>query len=148
MMSHEFRTPLTSVQTTAELLGFLLRGQELNDAPKIERNLNRIITEVDRMTELMSDTLLLGRLEAGKTQFMPDSLDLVNLVNGLFMQRDIFPADDRNIQIEIIGTPRMVTFDRVMMEHILTNLASNALKYSRGQAAPQHRNAQEVARPA
>ena len=137
MMSHEFRTPLTSVQTTTELLGFLLKSQDLKDAAKVERNLNRIITEVDRMTELMNDTLLLGRQEAGKTQFTPDSMDLVNMLDSLFNQRDIFPADDRNIQVEISGIPRMVTFDRVMMEHILTNLASNALKYSKGKPAPQ-----------
>jgi PAS domain S-box-containing protein len=137
MMSHEFRTPLTSVQTTTELLGFLLKSQDLKDAVKVERNLNRIIMEVDRMTELMNDTLLLGRQEAGKTQFTPDSMDLVKMLDSLFNQRDIFPADDRNIQIEISGMPRMVTFDRVMMEHILTNLASNALKYSKGKPAPQ-----------
>jgi PAS domain S-box-containing protein len=137
MMSHEFRTPLTSVQTTTELLGFLLKSQDLKDAVKVERNLNRIIMEVDRMTELMNDTLLLGRQEAGKTQFTPDSMDLVKMLDRLFNQRDIFPADDRNIQIEISGMPRMVTFDRVMMEHILTNLASNALKYSKGKPAPQ-----------
>jgi PAS domain S-box-containing protein len=136
MMSHEFRTPLTSVQTTTELLGFLLKNQELKDIERVERNLSRIITEVDRMTELMNDTLLLGRMEAGKTQFSPGMLDLVSLIDNLFNQRDIFPADERHIQVEISGIPRMVTFDRVMMEHILTNLASNALKYSKGKTSP------------
>jgi PAS domain S-box-containing protein len=136
MMSHEFRTPLTSVQTTTELLGFLLKNQELKDVERVERNLSRIITEVDRMTELMNDTLLLGRMEAGKTQFSPGMLDLVSLIDNLFNQRDIFPADERHIQVEISGIPRMVTFDRVMMEHILTNLASNALKYSKGKTSP------------
>ena len=136
MTSHEFRTPLTSIQSSAELLEMLYGGQDGPVGQKSKRYLGRIQSEIARLTSLMDDILLLGRVEAGKVNFKPAETDLPALLVELFHDRRILYNDERMITVEHQGTPRPVRIDPVQFSHILLNLGTNALKYSKDRPEP------------
>lgn len=136
MTSHEFRTPLTTILSTTELLRFILDPAQNGSKEKVERYLGRITSEVDRMSTLMEDILLFGKIEAGKVVFKPCETDLSALLIELFNDRQLVPGDSRSISIQEKGIRRKIVVDPTLMGHIFTNLVVNAIKYSRGAPAP------------
>ena len=136
MTSHEFRTPLTTILSTTELLRFILDPAQNGSKEKVERYLGRIISEVDRMSTLMEDILLFGKIEAGKVVFKPCETDLSALLIELFNDRQLVPGDSRSISIQEKGIRRKIMVDPTLMGHIFTNLVVNAIKYSSGAPAP------------
>lgn len=139
MASHEFRTPLTTIMSNAELLTHVLeQGREINQA-KLIRYVTRITSESDRLAGLINDVLVLGRQEAGKIPFRPVPTDLGALVSELFADRQVVENDDRQVEISKLGIPRFLCLDPALIGQALTNLVTNALKYSKGKPAPQMR---------
>ena len=136
MASHEFRTPLTTILSSAELLVHVLeQSQELNRS-KLMRYVSRITGEGDRLAGLINDVLILGRQEAGKIPFRPVQTDVSALVSELFADRQVVENDDRQLEISFRGTQRLLCLDPALIGQTLTNLVTNALKYSRGSRAP------------
>lgn len=127
MVSHEFRTPLGIIQSSAELLG------DFHDKmPAVEREeqLKSITRNTRRMAGMMEDVLVLSRLDAGKLEFQPTALDL----NG-FCRRvvdEVLSATSRRCFIDLsLGTALPeAKADEGLLGHIFTNLLSNAVKYS------------------
>jgi signal transduction histidine kinase len=127
MVSHEFRTPLGIIQSSAELL------REFH--PRMhagERNeqLESIARNTRRMAGMMEDILILSRLDAGKLEFQPAGLDL-----NAFCTRvvdEVLSATNNRCAIELTlkSTPSKAEADERLLGHILTNLLSNAVKYS------------------
>jgi len=132
MTSHEFRTPLTTIQTNAEILSLRLKDQD----PKVVKYLERITSEVSKLTRLMEDILLMGRYESGKILFQPAEMDLVHLMNELVQIRSQEDRENRVISLTTIGPERKILGDANLLNHAVSNLLSNALKYSRGKQAP------------
>lgn len=138
MTSHEFRTPLTTIQANAELLEIFLNDKSLIIPKSTGKYLGRISTEVTRLTHLMNDILLMGRIESGKIPFKPLATDVVALVGELSDgQRFEDAGSDRKLQISYLGEPRLVQVDPFLFNHIITNLVSNAFKYSKGCPSPE-----------
>jgi PAS domain S-box-containing protein len=142
MVSHEFRTPLTTIRSSAELLERYIN--KLSDDKK-QTHHQRIQRAVDRMTQLLDEVLLIGQAEAGKLKFEPASMDLVpwcrELVEGLQIavgnahrNKSHRHALAQRSLCEIAFTSSSDCMDAQMDEkllgHILTNLLSNAIKYS------------------
>jgi PAS domain S-box-containing protein len=127
MVSHEFRTPLGIIQSSAELL-----GDFHEQMPPVEREeqLKSITRNTRRMAGMMEDVLVLSRLDAGKLEFQPMALDL----NG-FCRRvvdEVLSATNRRCVIELSMhsvLPESKADER-LLGHIFTNLLSNAVKYS------------------
>jgi len=127
MVSHEFRTPLGIIQSSAELL----RDFHPKMLPE-ERNeqLESIARNTRRMAGMMEEILVLSRLDAGKLDFQPAALDL----NG-FCRRvldEVLSATSRRCPIELLLklVPGQALADERLLGHIFTNLLSNAVKYS------------------
>jgi len=137
MTSHEFRTPLTTIQSTSELMSMMLANQHYTGKEKVERYLDRIIGEVGRLTTLMNDILVLGRIDAGKIPFNPISLDALGFITEVIDGKHFLKSDDRVTGITHSGTPVALWADPALLSHVLTNLISNALKYSKGAPPPQ-----------
>jgi len=136
MTSHEFRTPLTSIQATAEVIEILLDGDKLQDIPKFKRYLGRITGEINRLKKLMDNVISIERFEAGKIAFNPLETDLQLLISNTLEDRILLPNDPRQIKIEIRGHSRRVKIDPNLLSQAITNLATNALKYSPGKPEP------------
>ncbi|MFM7329909.1 MAG: ATP-binding protein, partial [Bacteroidota bacterium] len=136
MTSHEFRTPLTTIHSNLELLVFYLNTLGLNEDEKLKRYVGRISKESDRLTFLMNDILLLGRIDSGKMEFNPVELDAVSVITDSVQHQEFIKNESRKIRFEVDGDPSPVKVDAVIFNHVLSNLFSNALKYSPGAAAP------------
>lgn len=76
MASHEFRTPLTAIRSSIELLSIYSEKTELAVREKLMRHYEKIIKETKRLTSLMNDILILGKAEAGKTPFEPEDVNI------------------------------------------------------------------------
>lgn len=137
MTSHEFRTPLTTIQANAELLDIFLEGQPVTNKKLSEKYLNRITTEVIRLTNLMNDILLMGRIESGKIPYKPVETDIVAAVNELTETQRFEDVTGRKLQLKVLGEPRNAVVDPFLVNHILVNIVSNAFKYSKGKQAPE-----------
>ncbi len=132
MVSHEFRTPLGIIQSSAELLhDFHAR------MPEAERNqqLESIARNTRRMAGMMEGVLVLSRLDAGKLNFQPGQLDL-----GAFCRRvvdEVLSATSRRCKIilSLNSLPPDAAADEQLLGHIFTNLLTNAVKYSEAGAS-------------
>lgn len=132
MVSHEFRTPLGIIQSSAEILDDYL--DRLDPAERREQ-LQSIIKNSRRMAGLMEDVLLLGRLDAGRMKFVPRPLDLGALCRGLVDEVNSTTNGRCPIEFFTSHLPSAAQADERLLRHILINLLSNAVKYSEeGQA--------------
>lgn len=127
LVSHEFRTPLEIIMSSVDNLD---RYHERLPAEKRAELLRTINKSVRRMAGMMEDVLLLGRFDSGGTDFKPAALDLVT-----FLQRvrdEMESATNRRcpISLRIDGELPSARADEAVLRHILTNLLSNAAKYS------------------
>ena len=127
MVSHEFRTPLGIIQSSAELLRDFY--QKMPPAERDEQ-LESITRNTRRMAGMMEEILVLSRLDAGKLDFQPATLDL-----NVFCRRlvdEVLSATNRRCRIELslASVPAEAKADERLLGHIFTNLLSNAVKYS------------------
>ena len=127
MTSHEFRTPLSTILSSAELLEFYL--PEWSDDKKLE-HLRRIQNAVLHMTQMLNDVLVLGRADVGKLEAAPRWCDVMSLCHDLIEEARMHARPNHQIILEIEGVPRHAWVDEKLIQQALGNLLSNALKYS------------------
>ncbi|HTL58587.1 MAG TPA: PAS domain S-box protein [Candidatus Limnocylindrales bacterium] len=127
MVSHEFRTPLGIIQSSAELLRDFY--QKMLPADRDEQ-LESITRNTRRMAEMMEEILILSRLDAGKLDFQPAVLDLKAFCRRLV--DEVLSATSRRcpIELSLASALPQAHADQRLLAHILTNLLSNAVKYS------------------
>lgn len=135
-VSHEFRTPLTVVQSSIELLQHYLfnaNGSNLNEqyADKIKHHFSVINNKIMYFTDLLTDILTLQQIEIGKISFFPKPTDLVILVIDVMNEFFADRPDGRIAELRMEGPPRPVSIDEKLMTRILINLLSNAFKFSK-----------------
>ncbi|MBI1840058.1 MAG: hypothetical protein HYR88_04310 [Verrucomicrobia bacterium] len=126
LVSHEFRTPLGIIQSSAQIL-----ERYLEKLPPEQRRdqLASITKNVRRMGSLIDEVLLLGKSEAGQMRFAPAPLALGELCSRLV--EEMLSATHRQCPIELVAEPMPPALvDESLLRHILSNLLSNATKYS------------------
>jgi PAS domain S-box-containing protein len=136
MASHQFRTPLTVIYSNSELLDLKISHFEKKVADDFKSITTRIKNEVDRMTELMDNILIFGKYESKKIEKKIQPLDFNDFIMTLirtYFDNDIY---DRKIKVETKGVKKVFFTDETLIVHILTNLISNAFKYSVGKSNP------------
>ena len=137
MTSHEFRTPLTTIKQNIDLVSFKI-AQEMPDSHgDYIKFLDRIESEINRVTLLMNDILTLGRIESGGIEIHKTTVDFKEFVEDMIQMRTESRADGRKIKFKVQGVPQPVSMDEQLFGHILTNLISNAFKYSAGEQDPE-----------
>ncbi|HVV72052.1 MAG TPA: PAS domain-containing sensor histidine kinase, partial [Verrucomicrobiae bacterium] len=127
MVSHEFRTPLGIIQSSAELLRDFIQRMPPEER---QEQLESITRNTRRMAGMMEEILVLSRLEAGKLDFRPCPLDLNSFCRRVV--DEVWSATNRRCPIELSLVPVLPTAlaDERLLEHVFTNLLSNAVKYS------------------
>ena len=132
MVSHEFRTPLGIIQSSAEILEDYLDQLERSER---KDHLQSIRNNTRRMGGMMEEVLLLGSFDAGKEEFRAAALELPTFVQVLV--DEIMSATGRRcpIELSLSKMPAEIHSDERLLRHIFTNLLTNAVKYSEaGQA--------------
>jgi PAS domain S-box-containing protein len=127
MVSHEFRTPLEVIVSSADILNRYL--DRLSPADRIA-HLESIQGSVQRMAGMMEDVLLLGRFERGRLECQPDDLHLIAWCRRLADEMRSATNGQCPIEVHLDLPDPMVRADEKLLRHILTNLISNAVKYS------------------
>jgi PAS domain S-box-containing protein len=127
MVSHEFRTPLSSIVLSAELLE---RYGDRYEAEKKEAYLKRIQMSTKRMTQLLESVLLLEQTESGGLRFNPAPLDLEKFCRDLIGCLQPEGSNYTPILFSYQPEPYHPVLDENLLQHILSNLLSNAIKYS------------------
>jgi PAS domain S-box-containing protein len=140
MASHEFRTPLTTIQSSSELLEYY--SQTWVHEKKIA-HFHRIQTSVKHMTKLLNDVLIIGRAEAGKLTFEPALLDLESFCHNLVEELQVNDTHQHTISFTCVREleksanidpslvqSKLLYMDETLLRQILENLLSNAIKYS------------------
>lgn len=127
MTSHEFRTPLTAILGTTELIKHY--GQDWG-TKKQHTYLDRIQKNVKHMTGLLDDVLVLSKADVGKIEFTPKPLELVTFCSNLVEEFQLNTKRDQHIEFEVQGSPPHSYADEKILRQILSNLLSNAIKYS------------------
>ncbi len=125
--SHEFRTPLSVILSSAELLSAY--GERWS-ADKTEQHLRRIRNSAVNMTRMLEDVLLLGRAESGKLEYTPGPFRLPEFCDDLIASAELADGSSGRVQLDIDVTDAPVVADEALLRHALGNLLSNALKYS------------------
>jgi PAS domain S-box-containing protein len=127
VVSHEFRTPLGIIHSSAEILEDYL--DQLEPAERKD-HLQSIRKNTRRMAGLMEEVLLLGSLDVGKMQFKPAPLELRTFVERLV--DEVSSATNRRcpIKLSLCEIPPEIHVDERLLRHIFTNLLTNAIKYS------------------
>lgn len=124
--SHELKTPLTAIRGYAELL----QSGMASDAQMQKEFLDRIHSEVEEMTSLINDILMISRLESKELMPTKEMLSVKSVAKEV--QKTLQPlADENQVLLEIHCCSDMVYMDQSHLQGILTNLMSNAIKYNR-----------------
>jgi PAS domain S-box-containing protein len=124
MVSHEFRTALTGIQGMSELIN---SGQM--NPPEVKEYSGYIFQEAERVNRLITDMLDLDRLEAGKMKLQMSPVDLNAIVEGVAVRSSVV-SDKHTIRTELEPNVPMVLGDSDRLVQVVTNLVSNAIKYS------------------
>ena len=124
-VSHELRTPLTNIRLYLDLL------ETTEDKAKIERYLETLTRESERLANLIDDLLSLSRLEAGATPYNPEPVDVGELLLALVEDRRSLAAS-RGLELfmESDTTLPEVYVDKRLMSQVFTNLLTNAMHYT------------------
>lgn len=127
MVSHEFRTPLSLILGSAQLLNENLKHQV---APAKLKNLYRIQSSAKMMTRLLSDILTLARADAGKLEYKPEWIEIQTFCLNLVEDFQLYGESRRSLKFAQEGTCTHAYLDEKLLYSILSNLLSNAIKFS------------------
>ena len=126
MASHEFRTPLSTILSSASLIS-KYNEQAFNE--RIQKHIQRIRSSVTNMTFILNDFLSVEKLEEGKVSIRREDLDLPKLAEEVISEIQGLLKPGQTIQYQHTG-PNVALLDQQMMRNIFLNLLSNAIKFS------------------
>ncbi len=137
MASHEFRTPMTAIKSSAELALLYLEKEDQLNLPKAKKHIQSIDEEIDRLTLLINDILMLGKIESDNFEINKSKLDIRQTLKEVIKKQSELQEDNRKIEFSEIGTATLIEYDNIFMTLIFENLISNAFKYSKNKKGPK-----------
>ncbi len=126
MASHEFRTPLSTILSSAYLIEKYTTADE---QPKREKHLQRIYSSVNMLTDILNDFLSVGKIEEGKIQVRPTQLNIPEVINSITGDIQNNLQAGQQIVYNHHGEEEAL-LDASLLKHIVMNLVSNASKFS------------------
>lgn len=125
--SHEFRTPLSAVLSSAELLQ---RYGKKWEEKKYNEHILRIRNSVDYLTQLMEDVLTVGRIDSGKLEYIPAWINIEKLCVDVIENIRYSSNTKHNIIFKYEADAKEFFIDEKLFRFIITNVLSNSVKYS------------------
>lgn len=128
IVSHELRTPLTSIKNSVDIV---LSGKAGELQPNIDKFLSMARRNISRLSEIINDLLDISKIEAGKMDFNFEPLDINSVIEnvrasltGLAREKDLA------LEADCASNLRQINGDAKRLEQVLTNLVSNAIKFT------------------
>ncbi len=126
MASHEFRTPLTAIISS---LSLVTKYGEQNDKENQIRHVSRIKKSVNNLTDILNDFLSVSKLEEGKLENLPETINLKNVIGDIVSEMQFMVTEGQKLEYKHNGKEEAVV-DKKLLKNILFNLISNAIKFS------------------
>jgi PAS domain S-box-containing protein len=126
MASHEFRTPLTTIQSAASLIE---KYQKSEEQEKRERHTQRIKAAVGNLTDILEEFLSIGKLEEGRIEAKMSNFNIQELIQECLLDVKSITKNGQIIDVKYQGKDN-VLLDKSLLRKIIINLCSNALKFS------------------
>jgi PAS domain S-box-containing protein len=126
MASHEFRTPLTTVLSSASLIA---KYTTTDEQEKRDKHIRRIKNSVENLNDVLEDFLSLGKLNDGKVEAKCEPIDIKHIIEDTADEIKPLLKQGQYITINYIGNSKGNT-DKKLLRNILINLISNATKFS------------------
>ncbi|QNJ99071.1 sensor histidine kinase [Constantimarinum furrinae] len=127
LVSHEFKTPLSGILTSATLAG---KYTESEQQEKRDKHLKTIQSKVKYLNNIINDFLSIERLESGKVKYIFSNFPLSKVVNEVIYDANMLLKEGQHIEYPENIDSIFIDFDEKILELILTNLINNAIKYS------------------
>ncbi|MBC1238436.1 HAMP domain-containing histidine kinase [Nostoc sp. 2RC] len=131
-LAHELKTPLTSIIGYADLFLRQQRQQpELKDTYTNLESIERVLKSGRLLVQLINDTLEISRYGAGQMKLQSTQIDVRSLINSVReMIEPLVAAKELSLVVECDRAPNEVIIDPLRFQQILTNLLSNAIRYT------------------
>lgn len=127
MASHEFRTPLSTILSSA----YLMKQYEAeDDQPKRNKHIQRIVNSVTLLTDILNDFLSVGKIEEGKIQVRNTNFDVPVHIETVIQEMQGIIKEDQSLEYKHSGDAE-VFLDPSLFKHIVMNLLGNAIKFSK-----------------
>ena len=124
-VSHELKTPLTSISGIAEIM-----KSGLVDSQDVASFAGKIYDESQRLIHLVGDIINLSQLDENSIPYTPAPVDLTMLAKTIALSLDT-TAQKQNVQLSVEGEPVVISGVRPVLEEMLFNLCENAIKYNK-----------------
>ncbi|HRE95147.1 MAG TPA: HAMP domain-containing sensor histidine kinase, partial [Flavobacteriales bacterium] len=125
--SHEFRTPLGTILSSASLIA---RYEGSEETEKRMKHVERIRSAVGNLTEILNDFLSVEKLEEGIVRNNPVQFDLEDFIHSIIEELKTITKKGQQIAFRHKGNTTSVFLDNQLLRNSLINLISNAIKYS------------------
>ncbi|MBI4930388.1 MAG: PAS domain-containing sensor histidine kinase [Bacteroidetes bacterium] len=126
MASHEFRTPLATIQSS---LSLVKKYGEIQDIEKQDKHISKIKSSISNLTDILNDFLSVSKLEEGKVENISEEFNLNEFVSEIISEMQSITKGGQNIFYTYSGN-ESVSLDKKLLKNILFNLVSNAIKFS------------------
>lgn len=126
MASHEFRTPLTTVLSSAQLLKNYKAG---DSQEKTDKHIARILASVNHLTDILNDFLTVGKIQQGDILFSPVTFNIKEHIAMIVAEFENNQNMEHHISYKHSGK-ELVVLDPILLKQITTNILSNAIKFS------------------
>ncbi len=133
MASHEFRTPLSTVLSSASLLS---KYRTSEDQGSRDRHIEKIKNSVKNLNDILEDFLSLGKLDEGKVEAQTGEFDLKTLIEETVDEMKGLFKNGQQVVVDYTGDTKAFS-DRKLLKNIIINLISNAVKFSDENSAIQ-----------
>jgi len=125
--SHEFRTPLSTILSSASLIS---QYKDKNEHDKIDKHILRIKSSVNHLTAILNDFLSLGKLEEGRIEIEKEMVDITEFINEIREEVKPLMKSGQEIILNLTLAETIMPLDKRVVRNIMFNLLSNASKYS------------------
>ncbi len=126
MASHEFRTPLSTILSSASLLA---KYTHTDEQDKRDKHIDRIKKSVHNLTGILSDFLSMGKLDNGKIELRANTVDIPEFILNICHEMELQGKDNQKIIYKHSGA-NLISIDEALLRNIIFNLLSNAQKFS------------------
>lgn len=126
MASHEFRTPLSTILSSASLLA---KYTQTDEQDKRDKHIQRIKNSVTNLTDILNEFLSIGRIEDGRITVRYNTFNVKEFVTNLCTEMSTHARSAQKIIYRHSGE-QLLTLDESLLRNIIFNLLSNAIKFS------------------
>lgn len=126
MASHEFRTPLATIQSS---LSLVKKYGELKDTEKQDKHISKIKSSINNLTDILNDFLSVSKLEEGKVETLVTRFNLKDFISEVIGEMQPIAKTGQTFTYVHTGN-ESVLLDQKLLRHVMFNLTSNAIKFS------------------